>query len=76
MSNLPPMVETASQNGSQPFVREMRYNRLAKCLDMYLDGEYVGSRATSDQAEQYLNNLVYDRLSYNAERISMMRKPK
>jgi hypothetical protein len=70
-TNMPP-ISTSPQNGSQPFLRETKYNREDRCLDMYFDGQYVGSAKTSQAAEDYLNSLVYDRLSYNAERLAMI----
>lgn len=35
--------------------------------DCYLDGEYVGSKRTRIEADQYLDKLVFERLSGQAQ---------
>lgn len=40
----------------------VRYNRETRDFDMYLDGQYVGSRATKLEAETALDTLVYEQL--------------
>lgn len=42
--------------------KEIRYSRLTKDYDMYLDGEYVGSEASYHAAEVELDRLAYEQL--------------
>lgn len=44
--------------------KEIKFNRDTKDFDMFLDGAYVGSRATYSQAETDLNAYVYDLLMH------------
>ena len=40
-------------------VKEIRYNRVSRDFDCYLDGEYVGSRSTQFEADIELDKLAY-----------------
>jgi hypothetical protein len=47
---------------TQP-VKRVEFQRVDREYNCYLDGEYVGSRRTRIEADQYLDRLVHDRLS-------------
>lgn len=40
-------------------LKEIKYNRDTKDYDLYLNGEYVGSRSTHFEAEIELDRLAY-----------------
>jgi hypothetical protein len=40
------------------------YNRKHRDFDMWLNDEYVGSRATYAECEEYLDNLAYEMLMH------------
>lgn len=42
--------------------KRISYNRDTKDFDMYLDGEYVGSRGTRAEAEAELDRLAFEGL--------------
>jgi hypothetical protein len=44
--------------------KEVRFNRLNRDFDAYLDGRYVGSRATRIEAEELLDQLAYEMLMH------------
>lgn len=43
-------------------MKEVKRNRQTKDYDMFLDGRYVGSRATYTEAHAELDRLVYESL--------------
>lgn len=42
--------------------KEIRRNKETKDFDMYLQGEYVGSRETPQAAREELDRLAYEQL--------------
>lgn len=44
--------------------KQVKFNRDTRDFDMYLDGQYVGSRATYTEASEELNRLVFERLAH------------
>ncbi len=55
---------------TQPLTKTIRYDRETRDFAMYLDGAYVGSRATHDQAETALDQLASDELAHAASPIA------
>ena len=45
-------------------MKEIIRNRLSKDYDMYLDGRYVGSRASYHEAETELDRLAFAALTH------------
>ena len=45
---------------------EIKYNRLNKDYDLFLDGRYVGSAANHSAGENKLNQLVWDEMVHTA----------
>lgn len=45
---------------------EIKYNRLNKDYDLFLDGRYVGSAANHHDGENKLNQLVWDEMVHAA----------
>jgi hypothetical protein len=43
-------------------MKRIQYDRATRDFSMFLNGRYVGSRATYTQAEQALNALAYETL--------------
>lgn len=43
-------------------MKEIKRNRLNKDYDMFLDGRYVGSRATHTEAQAELDRLAFEEL--------------
>lgn len=46
--------------------KEVKYNRETKDFDMILNGEYVGSRNTYQEAEWALDEMVLDMILHGA----------
>lgn len=46
------------------FEKEIRYSRESRDFDMYIDGQYVGSRASYLEAEQTLDAIILDKLMH------------
>lgn len=44
-------------------MKDIKRNRLNKDYDMFLDGRYVGSRATYTEAQIELDRLAYEELT-------------
>lgn len=44
--------------------KDVRYNRLNREHDMFLNGRYVGSRDTAVQAWKELDRLAYEALTH------------
>jgi hypothetical protein len=44
-------------------MKEIVRNRLNRDYDMFLNGRYVGSRATHTEAQAELDRLAYDELT-------------
>ena len=44
--------------------KSITYNRENRDFDMFLDGRYVGSRATYAEAEAELDRLAYEILTH------------
>lgn len=53
------------RKASPQYIKQVKVTRDGRTIeyDCYLDGEYVGSRRTRIEADQYLDRLVHDRLS-------------
>lgn len=45
-------------------MKEIKRNRATSDYDMYLNGRYVGSRATHSGAQSELDRLAYDELTH------------
>ena len=43
--------------------KQVKFNRANRDFDMFLDGRYVGSRASYAEAEAELDRLVYEALN-------------
>jgi len=52
--------------GSTVHETEIKYNRLNKDYDLFLDGRYVGSAANHSAGENTLNALIYAELVHAA----------
>jgi hypothetical protein len=46
------------------FEKEIRYSRASRDFDLYLSGQYVGSRATYHEAEVALDEIILDKLTH------------
>lgn len=46
------------------FEKEIRYSRANRDFDMFIDGQYVGSRATYHEAEVTLDEIILDKLTH------------
>jgi hypothetical protein len=51
-------------NITTEFRKEIKYNRLNKDYDLFLDGEYVGSAANYSDGERRLNEIVLGALTH------------
>jgi hypothetical protein len=54
------------QEGRKTMTKHIQFDRETKDFSMYLDGEYVGSRATRSEAEAELDRLAFELLSRKA----------
>jgi len=52
--------------GSTVHETEIKYNRLNRDYDLFLDGRYVGSAANHHDGENTLNQLVWDEMVHAA----------
>lgn len=56
------MVIEADDTRNTAMTKQIKFNRSNKDFDMYLDGQYVGSRASHIEAEQALDEMAYEAL--------------
>ncbi len=54
---------TTATGRSIPMGKHVAYNRETKDFDCYYDGQYLGSRATMQDAEAHVDGYVYDLLA-------------
>jgi hypothetical protein len=46
------------------FEKEIRYSRITRDFDLYIDGQYVGSRSSYHEAEVALDEIILDKLTH------------
>lgn len=51
----------------ETITKEIRYSRITRDYDLFLNGEYVGSAPNYREGELRLNELVYEILTHGGE---------